>query len=401
MVANRVLLVLLVAIVWNGAPLSAVPPDYHLLKRVDVGGNGAWDYLIYDPTGHRVFVSRGTHVMVLDGQSGVTLSDIPNTLGVHGIALATELGRGFTSNGRTNTVTIFDLKTLQPIGQAPTGTGPDAIIYDPASKRIFTFNGGSDNSTAIDAESGQPAGTISLAGRPEFAVADGKGTVFVNIEDKHSLTAIDSRTLAVKANWDMPGCEGPSGLSIDREHRRVFAVCGNRLMAVMDADSGKLITTVPIGDGPDASAFSPKLGLAFSSNGRDGTLTVVHEDSPDKFTVVQTVRTEAGARTMALDEDTGTVYLVTAAVGLKLILSFVLEIFRSVARPLEGLLGTCLVLLSLLLLFRSQKLSWARKPLWWGGIFLVVGLLVVVVCWRYDSVLLALSPKDFHLTIWQ
>ncbi len=391
----------LLAMSWLGTSLCAAPPDYHLQKRVDVGGTGAWDYLIYDPSGHRVFVSRATHVLVLDGESGATLADIPGTLGVHGIALAPELGKGFTSNGRIDSVTIFDLKTLQPIGQASTGKNPDAIIYDPASKRVFTFNGRSDNATAIDAESGQPVGTIELAGRPEFAVADGQGTVFVNIESKNSLTAIDSRTLSVKANWDMPGCDGPSGLSMDRPHRRLFSVCDNKVMAVMDADSGKLVTTVPIGDGPDASTFSPKLGLAFSSNGGDGTLTVVHEDSPDKFTVVKNVTTETGARTMALDEDTGTVYLVSATVGPTLLMSFILEIFRAVVRPVEALLGVLLLLLSLLFLVRAQKRGWARKPSWWGGIFLMLGLVLVVWSWQYDSVLLALSPKDFHLTIWR
>jgi WD40 repeat protein len=401
MLLNPRWLFALLTLSWISSTLCAFPPDYQLQKKIDVGGTGAWDYLIYDPTGHRVFVSRGTHVAVLDGESGATLGDIAGTLGVHGIALAPELGKGFTSNGRTNTITIFDLKTLQPIGQAPTGRGPDAIIYDPASNRVFTFNGGSNNATAVDAQSGQPAGTIPLAGRPEFAVADGRGTVFVNIEDKHSLTAIDSRTLSVKVNWDMPGCEGPSGLSMDREHRRVFAVCGNNLLAIMDADSGKLVTTVPIGAGPDASAFSPKLGLAFSSNGSDGTLTVVHEDSPDRFTVARTVRTESGARTMALDEETGTVYLVSATVGPALILSFILEIFRSAARPIEGILGVFLVLISLLLLFRARNRGWPKKPLWWGGIFLILGVFLVAVCWQYDAVLLALSPKDFHLTIWR
>ena len=384
-----------------GARLCANPTDYHLQKRVDVGGTGAWDYLIYDPAGRRVFVSRATHVIVLNGESGATLGDIPGTLGVHGIALAPELGKGFTSNGRINNVTIFDLKTLRPIGQAKTGSNPDAIIYDPASKRVFTFNGGSDNATAVDAESGQPAGTIPLAGRPEFAVADGQGTVFVNIESKNSLTAIDSRSLSVKANWNMPGCDGPSGLSMDRQHRRIFSVCGNKVMAIMDADSGKLVTTVPIGDGPDASTFSPRLGMAFSSNGGDGTLTVVHEDSPDKFTVAQNVRTEAGARTMALDEETGTVYLVSATGGPALILSFILEIFHSILRPALSVLGVILLLLSLLLLFRARKRGWARKPAWWGGILLILSLVFVVWSWQYDAVLMALSPKDFHLTIWQ
>ncbi len=401
MFMNPRLILVLLAVGGMGATLSGAPPDYHLLKRVDVGGTGAWDYLTYDPSGHRVFVSRGMHVMVLDGESGATVGDIPGTPGVHGIALAPELGKGFTSNGHTDTVTIFDLKTLKAIGQAPTGKRPDAIIYDPASKRVFTFNSESHNATAIDAQSGQLAGTIPLPGRPEFAVADGQGGVYVNIENKNSLAAIDSRALTVKANWDMPGCQEPSGLSMDRDHRRVFSVCRNKTMAVMDADSGKLVTTVPIGDGPDASTFSPKLAMAFSSNGEDGTLTVVHEDSPEKFTVAGTVRTETGARTMALDEDTGTVYLVSATVGPTLILSFILEIFRSFARPAEGLLGGFLVLISLLLLFRARKRGWAKKGLWWGGILLVLGVVLALASWQYDAVQLALSPTDFHMTIWR
>jgi DNA-binding beta-propeller fold protein YncE len=401
MFMNRRLILVLLVVGGLGATLSGAPPDYHLLKKVDVGGTGAWDYLTYDPSGHRVFVSRGMHVMVLDGESGATVGDIPETPGVHGIALAPELGKGFTSNGHTNTVTIFDLKTLKAVGQAPTGRRPDAIIYDPASKRVFTFNSESHDATAIDAQSGQLAGTIPLPGRPEFAVSDGRGGVYVNIEDKNSLAAIDSRALSVKANWDMPGCDGPSGLSMDRDHRRVFSVCRNKTMAVMDADSGKLVTTVPIGDGPDASTFSPKLAMAFSSNGEDGTLTVVHEDSPEKFTVAGTVRTETGARTMALDEDTGTVYLVSATVGPTLILSFILEIFRSIARPAEGLVGGFLVLISLLLLFRARKRGWAKKTLWWGGFLLVLGVVLALASWQYDAVQLALSPTDFHLTIWR
>jgi DNA-binding beta-propeller fold protein YncE len=392
------------AITWlcavPGATVSAAPPDYHLSKKVDVGGKGAWDYMTYDPTGHRVFVSRTFHVMVLDGESGATVGDIPGTAGVHGIALAPEFGKGFTSNGHNDTVTIFDFTTLKPIGQAPTGKRPDAIIYDPASKRVFTFNSESHDSTAIDAASGRPVGTVPLPGRPEFAVADGQGGVFVNIEDKNSLAAIDSRALMVKATWEMPGCDGPSGLSMDREHRRVFSVCGNKTMAVMDADSGKLVATVPIGDGPDASTFSPKLGMAFSPNGQDGTLTVVHEDSPDKFTVAGTVKTESGARTMALDEDTGTVYLVTSTVGPTLILSFIFEIFRSYARPGEAIVGGLLVLIGLWLLFGAQKKAGSKKPLW-GGILLVVGVVLAVASWQYDAVQLALSPADFHLTIWR
>jgi DNA-binding beta-propeller fold protein YncE len=350
---------------------------------------------------HRA-MSRGNHVIVLDGESGVTLGDIPDTLGVHGIALAPDLGRGFTSNGQANSITIFDLKTLQAIGHAPTtGKNPDAIVYDPASKRVFTFNARSNNATAFDAASGQLAGTIPLTGNPEFAVADGKGTVFVNIENKHTLTAIDSQKLSVKSNWDMPGCEEPSGLSMDLESRRLFAVCSNKVMAIVDADSGRLVTTVPIGSGPDASAFAPKTGLAFSSNGLDGTLTVVHEDSPDKFTVVANVPTESGARTMALDQDTGTVYLVTAAFGPKTILSIILLLFRTVARPVEVGLAGLFVLLFLIFLMRARSRGWTKKLQWYGGAFIVLGIIFVALSWQYDAVILALSPKDFRMTIWR
>jgi len=292
----------------------AAAPSYHLLKKVAVGGEGGWDYLVFDPSSHRLFVSRGTHVQVLDGNTGALLGDLPGTTGVHGIALASSLGRGFTSNGRANTVTVFDLTTLKPAGQLATGENPDAILYDSASGRVFTFNGGSHNSTAIEADSAKVAGTIPLSGKPEFAVADGKGRIFVNIEDKHSISVIDSRKLAVTSTWDIPGCEEPTGLALDRKNRRLFAGCRNKVMAILDAGSGKLITTVPIGAGVDATAFDPGTGLAFSSNG-EGTLSVVHENSPSQFELVQTVPTEPGARTMALDESTGNIYLVTARFG--------------------------------------------------------------------------------------
>ena len=252
--------------------------------------------------------------MVLDADTYAVLGDIPDTNGVHGIALAPEFGRGFTSNGRANTVTIFDLKTLKTLGMAKTGEGPDAIVYDPASHRVFTFNGHGGNSTAIDAETGKVAGTIDLGGRPEFAVADGAGHVYANLEDKSEVAAIDSQALSVKAHWPLAPCEEPSGLAIDREHRRLFSGCHNKMMAVIDAHSGKVLATPPIGEGVDANAFDPGTGLAFSSNGA-GTLTVVHEDSPDKFTVVGNVETQRGARTMALDLKTHNVFLVTAEFG--------------------------------------------------------------------------------------
>jgi len=295
-------------------PLVAPDGNYHLLKKVVLGGEGFWDYLLCDSAARRVYISRGTHVMVIDADTYAVVGDIPGTDGVHGIALAPELGRGFTSNGRANTVTIFDLKTLKILGTAPTGEGPDAIVYDPASQRVFTFNGHGGSATAIDAASGTPAGTITLEGKPEFAAADGRGHIYNNLEDKSELLQIDSQKLTVTARWPQAPGESPSGLAIDREHRRLFAGCHNKMMVVVDADSGKVLATPAIGQGVDANAFDPGTQLAFSSNG-DGTLTVVHEDSPEKFTPVANVPTQRGARTMALDLKTHNIFLVTAEFG--------------------------------------------------------------------------------------
>jgi DNA-binding beta-propeller fold protein YncE len=291
------------------------PSGYHLLKKIPLGGEGFWDYLNFDSPTRRLFISRATKVIVLDVDSGKVVGEIPNTEGVHGIALAPELGRGFTSNGRAGTITIFDLKTLQIIGSAQAGTNPDAIVYDPASKRVFAMNGRSKNSTAIDAATGTVAGTIALDGKPEFAAGDGAGHVYVNIEDKSEEQVIDSQKLAVTATWPLAPCEEPSGLAMDTTHRRLFAGCGNEMMAVINADSGKVIATPPIGEGVDADAFDPGTGYAFASNGESATLTVVHEDAPDKFSVVEDVPTQAHARTMALDPKTHEVFLVTAEFG--------------------------------------------------------------------------------------
>jgi len=288
--------------------------DYHLLKKVTLGGEGFWDYLYCDSDARRLYISHGTHVMVLDADTYAVVGDIPETPGVHGIAIAPEFGRGFTSNGRANTVTIFDLKTLARIGEVATGTNPDAILYDPASKRVFTFNGRSGDSTAIDAARGKVDGTIPLGGKPEFATSDAAGHVFVNLEDKSMVVELDSKALKVLATWPLAPCESPSGMALDRAHRRLFSGCHNEMMAVTDAESGKVLATPAIGKGVDANAFDPATGLAYSSNG-EGSLTVVHEDSPDKFTVVENVPTQRGARTMALDLKTHNVFLVTAEFG--------------------------------------------------------------------------------------
>ena len=291
----------------------AAGSGYHVVTTYKIGGDGGWDYLTADSDARRLYISRATHVMVLDADSGKSVGDIPDTPGVHGIALAPELGRGFTSNGREGTVSIFDIKTLVVSNKVKVGENPDAILYDPATKRVFTFNGRSQDSSAIDAASGKVLATIKLDGKPEFAASDAKGEVFVNIEDKSELVAIDADKMEVKAKWPLAPCEEPSGLSIDRKNRRLFAGCGNKMMAVVDADSGKVLATPPIGDGVDATTFDPETGLAFASCG-EGVLTVVKEDSPGKFSA-ENVPTQQGARTLALDFKTHNVFVVTAKFG--------------------------------------------------------------------------------------
>lgn len=292
----------------------AADSGYRLIKKVHLGGEGGWDYLTIDSAARRLYISRSTHVIVLNADTYKVVGDIPDTPGVHGVALAPEFDRGFTSDGRAAKVTIFDLKALKKIGEAKTGEGPDGILYDPASKRIFTFNGRGNSSTAIDAADGKVAGTFALGGRPEFAVADGAGHIYNNLEDKSEVVEIDSRALKVVKRWPLAPCESPSGMAMDIAHRRLFIGCHNQMMAVMDAATGHVITTVPIGRGVDANRFDPGTGLAFSSNG-DGTLTVVREESPDKFSVVENVPTERGARTMELDPKTHRLFTVTAKFG--------------------------------------------------------------------------------------
>lgn len=304
-----------ILLVLGTAALSAGPSGYHVAKSIKLGGDGGWDYLTVDSKARRVYISRGTHVMVADADTGAAVGDIPGTNGVHGIAIATDMDKGFTSNGRDGTVTIFDTRTLKAIGTATAGKNPDAIIYDPASKRIFAFNGSSKDATAIDARTGTVAGTLALGGKPEFAVADEKGHVFVNIEDTSEIVQFDSTRLTVESRWKIAPGEEPSGLAMDRKHRRLFSVCSNKMMVVVNADNGKVVTTLPIGAGTDAAGFDPETGFAFSSNGGDGTVTVVHEDSADKFSVVENVPTLRRARTMALDLKTHQVYTVTAEFG--------------------------------------------------------------------------------------
>ncbi|HET6913993.1 MAG TPA: YncE family protein [Rhodanobacteraceae bacterium] len=289
--------------------------NWHVLQRWQIGGDGGWDYLAFDPAAKHLYVSRSDRVVVMDVGTGKQIGEVDGLSGVHGIAIANDLHRGFISNGRANTVTVFDpatLKTEQTI--AVKGENPDAILYDPYSKRVFTFNGHSKDASVIDATSGKLLGTIALPGKPEFAVSDGQGHVYDNIEDKGELVEIDPKAMKVTHTWELKNCEDPSGLAMDIAHRRLFSVCQNKNMAVTDADTGKPVASVPIGDGPDAAAFDPQRQLAFSSNGESGTLTVVHEDNADKYSVLANVPTQKSARTMALQPN-GDIYLSAAQFG--------------------------------------------------------------------------------------
>lgn len=288
--------------------------SYHVIKKIPIPGQGGFDYLTIDGSARRLYVSHGTQVEVLDVDSGAIVGKIPNTMGVHGIAIAPELGRGFVSDGQTATVTIFDLKTLKPIAEVPAGKKPDAIIYDSASSQVFAFNGGSDSTTVISAADGKVVGTLDLGGGPEFAAADGDGYVFNNLEDQSKLVKINSKKLSVDERWPLAPCEAPSSMAMDRPNRRIFIGCRSKVMAVVDADSGKVITTVAIGDHVDASAFDPESRLIFNSNG-EGTISIIHEDSPDTYSVVQTVKTLPRAKTLALDLQTHRVFLSTVEDG--------------------------------------------------------------------------------------
>ena len=290
---------------------AAGSSGYHVIKTIPVPGDDGWDYVAVDSAARRVYISHGTHVVVMNADTYAIEGDIPDTPGVHGIAIAPDLGRGFISSGRANTATIFDLKTLKTIGTAKTDANPDAIVYDNVSKRVFTFNGRGKNATVINAADGSVVGTIPLGGKPEFAAADGKGKMFVNNEDTSELMEIDTQKLTVTHRWPLAPCKSPSGLAMDLKNRRLFAGCDDKVMVVVNADTGKVIANLTIGDGVDANAFDPATDDAFASNG-DGTLTVIHEDSPDKFTVIDNVPTKKSARTMGLDLKTHNIFLPAA-----------------------------------------------------------------------------------------
>lgn len=293
---------------------TASAAEFSITRKISIPGQGSWDYLTVDEGARRLYVSHGAQVEVLDVDSGAIVGKVENTPGVHGIAIAAELGRGFVSNGQSSTVTIFELKTLKTIAQVPTGKKPDAIIYDPATSRVFAFNGDSSSATVIEAATGKVAGTVDLGGGPEFAVADGSGYVYDNVEDQGLVLKINSRSLRVEQRWPTAPCASPSSMAMDRQDRRLFLGCRNKVMAVMNADTGHVITTLPIGDHVDATAFDPVSGLIFNSNG-EGTITVIHEDSPDKYSSVENVKTVPKAKTMALDPKSHQLFLSTAEAG--------------------------------------------------------------------------------------
>lgn len=294
------------------ASLCHAEISYHLLTEIPVGGDGGWDYLTVDSGGQRLYVSHATKVVVIDLTKDAVYGEITNTPGVHGIAIAPELNRGFTSNGRENKAGIVDLKTLQTLSKVDTGANPDGMLYEPGRQEFYMFNGKGESATVIAAKTGQVVATIPLGGKPEFAAADAKaGRVFNNLEDKSELLAIDTQTHTVANRWPIAPGKEASGMAFDEKNHRLFLGCGNKMMVMADSESGKVVAHVPIGDGVDANAFDPGTMLAFASCG-DGTVTIAHEDAPDKLTVVQTLKTEKGARTMTIDPATHKIYLASA-----------------------------------------------------------------------------------------
>ena len=287
----------------------------HVARRIAAGGEGGWDYLVADAQNRRLYVTRGSHVMVFDMDRDSLIGDIPNTPGVHGVALARNLSRGFTSNGRDSSLTVFDVKTLQVEKVVRiTGRNPDAIAFDPATNRVFALNGASHDASVVDANTLEQVGSIDLGGKPETGQPDGKGMLYVNIEDKSEVVAVDTKTMQVKARYPLAPFEEPTGMARDAARGRLIVGCGNKLMAVMDEKTGKIITTIPVGEGVDASGFDPATQLAFTSNG-EGTLSVIRENADGTFTSVATIPTQRGARTMTLDEKTHRIYLSTASFG--------------------------------------------------------------------------------------
>jgi YVTN family beta-propeller protein len=297
-----------------GVAALAGAPSYHIAQKMPLGGEGGWDYLSVDSATHLLYLSRATHVVIVDTATGKIVGDVGGTPGVHGIAIASDLGRGYISAGKADQVKVFDLKSRQTLADIAVGSKPDAIVYEPTTHQVFAFNGHSDNASVIDTAGNKVVETIALGGAPEFARADGTGNIFVNIENKNELVALNAGTRKVTARWPLPGCDGPSGLALDAAHHRSFSVCGNSAMTILNTETGKAIATLPIGKGVDGADFDAESQNAFSANG-DGTLTIVHESDPDHFAVIQTLETAQGARTIALDAKTHALFLPSANFG--------------------------------------------------------------------------------------
>jgi YVTN family beta-propeller protein len=295
------------------APLRAQGP-FHIQHEWKLGGDGGWDYISVDPDSKLLYITRGTHVMVVDTAAGKQVADITGLHGIHCVVFSSDGVHGYITDGGANEVAVFNRKTNTIEKTIPVGDHPDGAVFEPVTKTVWAFNGRGKNVSVIDTNTDAVVATVALPGKPEFPVADGQGNIYDNIEDKSEIVKIDAAAHTVTASWSTLPCEGPSGLAIDTDHRRLFAVCDDK-MAVVDADSGKVVATPATGDGPDASRFSKADQIAFSPNGGSGTLTLVHEDSPDSFSVVQTLTTKKGARTMTIDPDDSHVYLITADFG--------------------------------------------------------------------------------------
>ena len=303
--------ILLLCCLFLISTLNASVPGYHVVKKIQIGGDGFWDYLIVDNAARRLYVSHSTKVMVIDIETDKLVGEINDTPGVHGIALAPEFNRGYISCGRAEKAIIFDLNTLEVIGQVKTGSNPDAIRYDPFTKRVFVFNHSGNDATVFDAATGKIEGTIALGGAPEFSRIDGKGKIYVNIEDLSEVVEIDCRTLNITRRFSIEPGEEPTGMGFDVANHLIFSACSNKMMTVLDIETGKVIATVPIGSGCDGAGFDAETGLIFCSNG-EGTLSVIEQSSPGKYNVAETVSTQSGARTMTIDPTTHNIYLPTA-----------------------------------------------------------------------------------------
>jgi DNA-binding beta-propeller fold protein YncE len=290
------------------------PPAYRITQSYPLGGDGSWDYVVPDPAHHRVFIGRQNRVMVVDTNDGKLLGEVTGINGAHGTAIAEKTGHGFATSGNDSSVVMFDLATYKVLGRAHAAEDADAIIYDPASNRVFTFNGDAHSSTVIDPVSGKTITNIDLGGKPEYGASAGDGRVYANLTDNGEVVEIDAKNLKVTRRWSTAPCKNPVSMAIDIEHHRLFSGCRSGVMAVSDYAAGKIVTTLPIGTGVDGAGYDPSTGNAFASNA-DGTLTVIHEDSPDAYRVVETVQTMTGSRNMGLDPTTHRIFLAGAKFG--------------------------------------------------------------------------------------